>query len=253
MPIITLTSDYGYTDHYIAAVKAKLLSFNAQINIVDITHSIDKHDIAHAAFVLKNVYHEFPTGTVHLIDVSSVNTFDEHLLVQASEHFLMAPNNGVLSLILNGYSKEIYRIETSPTTFPVKDMYAEIAVKLAEGTPPERLAKPFGEFNELLNREARYTKSAINGHIIYIDGYGNLHTNIYRQEFNLLHKDRSYVVSFGREKLRKINYSYDEADGGDCFALFNVYGYLEIGINKGSAKQLLGLGYDSPVTITFQD
>jgi len=252
MPIITLTSDYGYTDHYIAAIKAKLLSLNPQVQVVDVTHSIDKHDIAHAAFFVSHIFRDFPSGTVHLIDISSVHTIDEHLLIEASGQFFLAPNNGILSLILTKSPKTVYRLETSPSTFPVKDKYSEIAVQLAGGTPPEKLAKPFGEFKELLNREARYTKSAISGHVIYIDGYGNLHTNIHKNEFDLLRKDRPFIISFGREKLSRINYSYDEADGGDCFALFNVYGHLEIGINKGSAKQLLGLGYDSPVTITFQ-
>ena len=103
------------------------------------------------------------------------------------------------------------------------------------------------------DRKFRATKKQISGNIIRVDHYGNLISNIEEEVFNILRKDRKYSIKFGREQLDRVNYSYNELDDGDCFVVFNDLGLLEIGINKGNAAELLGLKYDSPVNIIFED
>jgi S-adenosylmethionine hydrolase len=97
------------------------------------------------------------------------------------------------------------------------------------------------------------TKKAISGHVIRVDHSGNLITNIPRDAFDVLSKGKNYVIQFGGEKFRKIQSNYNQAEQGDCFVMFNSLNLLEIGIYKGNAATLLGLHYDSPVSITFEE
>ena len=104
-----------------------------------------------------------------------------------------------------------------------------------------------------IDRKFRATKKQISGNVIRVDHYGNLITNIEEEVFKILHKDRSFYIQFGRERVEKISLPYDEVDDGECFVIFNDLGLLEIGINKGNASKLLGLKYDSPINILFDD
>ncbi len=105
----------------------------------------------------------------------------------------------------------------------------------------------------MLNRQVKATRKIIAGHVIRVDNYGNLITNINKTDFDILTKGRNYTIQFGGEKFRRIHTSYYQTEQGDCFLIFNSLGLLEIGIFKGNASELLGLQYDSPVTITFDE
>ena len=109
------------------------------------------------------------------------------------------------------------------------------------------------EYVRKVDRKFRATKKQISGNVIRVDQYGNLITNIEKEVFLILRKDRRFTIRFGREVCEKINVSYGELEDGDCFVIFNDLGLLEIGINKGNASKLLGLKYDSPVNIIFED
>ncbi len=105
----------------------------------------------------------------------------------------------------------------------------------------------------MINRQIRATKKQIAGNIIRVDHFGNLITNIDKQTFDILVKDKGFEVSFGRESFSTINRNYDSVESGECFVVFNSHGLLEIGIKQGNAAQLLGLEYDSPVMINFKE
>ena len=101
MPIITLTTDLGTVDHYVSAVKATIIRQLENVNIIDISHDIPTFNIIHAAFVLKNVYQDFPSGTIHIIGVNTETDKDcSHLIVYANEHYFIGSDNGIFSLIL---------------------------------------------------------------------------------------------------------------------------------------------------------
>jgi S-adenosyl-L-methionine hydrolase (adenosine-forming) len=115
------------------------------------------------------------------------------------------------------------------------------------------LGEPYPEYNRLLGRQVRATKKQISGHVLRIDHYGNLITNIPKVDFDILSKGKKFHITFGRENANTIHSQYGQAEPGECFLLFNDLGLLEIGIYKGHAAQLLGLGYDSPVSIIFPE
>jgi len=257
MALVTLISDAGESDHYVAAIKAKILSTNPGLSLVDISHHIEPCNLAHGAYVLKSVFRDFPKGTVHLVAVHSTGEPDSPFVaIQLEDHFFVGIDNGLLGLISDKPHQnlvELNSINTISTTFPERDILAPAAARLASGVSISTLGKALEDYRKLVNRHVKATKRNILGHVIRVDRYGNLITNIQKTDFDILSKDKVYTVQFGGEKFRKIHTAYHQAEQGDCFLLFNSAGLLEIGIYKGNASELLGLGYDSPVNVLFEE
>ncbi|MEX2234663.1 MAG: SAM-dependent chlorinase/fluorinase [Cyclobacteriaceae bacterium] len=256
MAIVTLLTDSGESDHYIAAIKARIISVNPDIRIVDISHQIRMFDIGHAAFVLRSVFREFPKGTVHLVGVDASGTRgDAFVIVKLEGHFFVGSDSGVFSLISEQSPESIWEISnTNPilTTFPEKEIFARAAARLASGEDPSLIGKPLADHKRLTDRQVKATRKQITGHIIRVDHFGNLLTNIPKPAFDTLSKEKAYTIQFGGEKFRRINSTYNQAEQGECFIVFNSQDFLEIGIYKGNASELLGLGYDSVVNIIFE-
>jgi len=249
-------SDFGTIDHYTAAVKAKILSINPGINIVDISHAIHPFDIGHASYILGAVFREFPKGTIHLCAVdSSGGKSARYVAFKLEEHIFITRDNGLLNLVSEkepDMMAELFSNGSESFMFPARDIMAKAAAMLASGSNFDDVGSFTQQYERKVPRKSRATKKQISGNVIHIDHYGNLVTNIEQEVFSLLGKDKAFTVMFGREKLDKINQSSCETDDGDCFVIFNSNGLLEIGINKGNASELLGLKQDSPVNIIFK-
>ncbi|MBL6448370.1 SAM-dependent chlorinase/fluorinase [Fulvivirga sp. 29W222] len=257
MAIITFLSDFGESDHYVAAVKAKILSVNPGISVVDISHQIATGDIAHAAYVLNAVFREFPKGTVHLVAVNtSGQSGDRYIAVELESHFFIGTDNGLFGLISDQEARfkvDINSISPIKTTFPAKQVFAPAAAKLASGKALQDLGSPLDEYKRMLGRHLKANKKQIVGNVIRVDHYGNLITNIDKTTFDILSKEKGYNITFGRESSRRIMDNVNGADAGDVFIIFNDQGFMELGINQGIASELLGLDYDSPVIINFDE
>lgn len=257
MAIITFLSDFGESDHYVAAVKAKILSINPGISIVDISHQIATCDIAHAAYVLKAVFREFPKGTVHLVAVNTAGQpGDKYIAIELEGHFFIGTDNGLFGLISDQEARfkvDINSINPVKTSFPAKQVFAPAAAKLASGKALQDLGSPLAEYKRMLGRHLKANKKQIVGNVIRVDHYGNLITNIDKTTFDILSKEKGYNITFGRESSRRIVDNVNGADAGDVFIIFNDQGYMELGINQGIASELLGLDYDSPVIINFDE
>ena len=257
MAIITLLTDSGESDHYVAAIKAKILSTNPGVKIVDITHSIASCDLAHAAFVLRSVFRDFPKGTTHLVGVHSTgNRDDSAIALQVEDHFFVGADNGLFGLITEKPHQQLVELNTiagAASTFPERDIYALAAARLASNVNITTLGKPMTVFKKMIDRQMKATKKQIMGHVIRVDAFGNLITNITKDAFDILSHEKIFTIQFGGEKFRRIQTQYNQAEEGECFLLFNSLKLLEIGIYKGNASELLGLTYDSMVTITFDN
>ena len=255
MAIVTLLTDSGTSDHYVAAIKARIISINQAIRIEDITHDIKPGDIGHAAFVLRAVFRDFPMQTVHLVGVDATgNKNDSFIALQLEDHFFVGCDNGLFGLLSEQSHQQVIELNSlNPitTTFPERDIFASAAVKLASGMPITNLGKPMTMFKKMIDRQIKATKKQITGSIIRVDAVGNLITNISKRVFDILSPGKSFTVTFGGEKFRKIHTQYSQAEQGECFIVFNSLGLLEIGIYKGNASELLGLGYDGVVNIIF--
>ncbi|WP_017731557.1 SAM hydrolase/SAM-dependent halogenase family protein [Nafulsella turpanensis] len=259
MAIITFISDFGAQDHYTAAVKARILSENPSQVIVDISHQIEHFNIAHGSFVLGSVFREFPPGSIHLVAVHATGGLGEaYIAVKLEGHYFVGTDNGLIGLLSEQEPEQVVILGTTPeekelarlTSFPARDVMAFAAARLAAGIPMNALGEETSYFNRMIGRKPRASRKSIAGHVIHVDHYGNLITNIERHEFEFLLEDK-FRLQVGRENLQKIHKAYNHVDAGEIFALFNSQGLLELGINCGNAAELLGLGFDSPVTIHF--
>jgi len=247
MPLVTFTSDFGNSDHYVAFVKAAMLKVSPSQQIVDISHNIAPFDISHMAFVLNSVFREFPEGSIHFVGQD-----DEagYFIAWVEGHYFVVPNTGIISLVAERRPDLMIALPDSGSA--LKDA-AIAAVKLAEGATVESLGEPLTNYKEFARRKARATKKEISGHVIRVDHFGNLITNIEKTDFDILSRDRNYAVIFSREKLAKVNAKMNEVDPGDAFAKFDDMGRLVIGIYQGNGAQLLGLSFDSAVVINFEE
>ena len=261
MPIITLTTDLGTVDHYVSAVKATILRQLENANIVDISHDVPSFNIIHAAFVLKNVYQEFPAGSIHIIGVNAeTNEDNSHLAVYANGHYFVGTDNGIFSLLLDLKPDKIVEITTTRDSdnenFPVKDVFAKAACHIARGGTLEIIGTEIKQFSkEFAKLEALHDKNSIRGSIIHIDHYGNAITNISQRLFKDVAKGRAYTINLGSKEhysLNTIKRKYNEAQAGDAVALFISTDFLTISINNGSASSLMGLHINDTVRIEFK-
>ncbi|MEM9075544.1 MAG: SAM-dependent chlorinase/fluorinase [Bacteroidota bacterium] len=275
MAIITLTTDFGLKDHFVGAIKGTILSHISDVDIVDISHFISPFNIQECAYILKNCYHHFPKGTIHIVGVDSeISPENEHIVVEAEGHFFIGANNGIISMVASEIKidsiMEINLPQDEVNSFPVLEVFIPVACHLARGGKLEVIGRPFKNLKESKEFEPRITNDGrtIVGNIIYIDNYGNAVTNIRKSLFEAYRNGRDFEISARTNKIKTlhdtynglINYELDRGQRkgpGDILALFNTSGFVELSIYKsdlnsvGGASTLLGLNYRDTITINF--
>ncbi len=257
MPIITLTSDWGLKDHYLGAVKGAIISRLPEALIVDITHSIPAFNSEQAAFVLKNAYTNFPEGTVHILAINTEETDKfPHTAIKYNGHYFVGTDNGIFSLLCDTVPEKIVEVqvpqETDYFTFSTRDRFVKVAIHLANGGKIEELGKPKNRILEKILLKPVIDKDVIKGHVMYIDSYENVITNITEPVFNESRKGRKCSIFFRSYEIKKISRSYQDVPSGELLALFDSNRYLEIAINQGNAAGLLGLDYKDMIRVEFR-
>ena len=256
MAIITLTSDWGSKDHYTAAVKGKILSRLPDATIVDISHNIPSFEIEQAAFVLKNAYPNFPKGTVHILGINTEESDKfAHTVVEIEGQFIIGTDNGIFSLLFDTKPEKIIELtitqESDSFTFSTRDRFVKAAVHLAQGKKIEELGEQKENIVEKILFKPVIEQDVIKGHVMYIDSYENIITNITEPVFNETRQNRKFNIIFRSYEIKKISRSYTDVAPGEILALFDSNGYLEIAMNQGNAAGLLGLDYKDMVRIEF--
>lgn len=272
MKIITLTSDLGLNDHYVASLKGAILSTDNQVNIVDVSHNVKPFDTAHAAFLLRSCAHNFPEGTVHVvaIDTEPVINYNEldgsfpSIMVKNGQYFI-ANDNGFFGAYL-GVEKpdSFWRVEdvlSNPNhmKFPSKNMLIPIAMQLLAGEPIESLASPQEKWRKSLLTEPAIQENLIKGAVVYLDSYGNIITNITRSLFNQVGQNNPFIIMMRKKEyyIDHISNTYNEVIPGERLALFNENDLLEIAINRGAnsstggAEKLMGIRKGDIIRIEF--
>ncbi len=258
MPVVTLTSDWNLNDFYLGALKGKIISLEPGITLIDISHQIPNFNLAHAAFILKNCYHHYPKGSVHVIAVNTVSSSDNpYVAVKADGHYFISCDNGIFGLIINKEPEAIVQIkmENEDSSFPSLFIFAKAACHLAAGKKISELGKPLGQLSKRVPLRAAIDDSVITGSVIYIDSYQNAITNITRDLFDRVGKGRPFeiLVTSNHYMINKLNKKYGETSTGEILALFNSLNLLEIAINNGNAASLLNLSPGSSIRISFKD
>ena len=253
MGLITLLTDFGYRDHYVAALKARLLQLAPHTTVVDISHGVEPFNIPHAVHVLQSVFRDFPAGTVHVIGVMDHGAGAEPgwQAAKVEGHYFVAGDNGILALLCNGAPEELVALPAALTPSPTRDVLLPAAVALAQGASLESLGPVITTFHQLNNRQLRLQDHRITGHVAYVDHYGNLVTNISRTAVDAVGHGRRFSVHFGREVVRELHPHFSAVPPGEAVTVFNSQDYLCLGICQGNASELLGLHFDSQVDVRF--
>ncbi len=247
MSIITLITDWQSADYYIGALKGKILSKNSKLNIVDVSHQIESYNISMAAFVLKHSYANFPKGTVHIVSVDSEPSRKKSIIaVKYDGHFFVSTDNGILTLVMEENAEEIIEINSTHTSLnelSELDIFAGIATYISEHKDIRELGTTRETLFKLIQIKAYVEESVIVGQILHIDSYGNVITNVSKDLFERVRKNRDFKMYIQKQSnlITKINTSYNQSTEGDLLAIFNSINYLEIAIRKGNAYQLLNL------------
>ncbi len=259
MAIITLTSDWGDKDYYLAAVKGSIYRQIPDVLIVDITHKIQSFEMAQAAYVLKNAFPNFPDGTIHIIGVNSEESIDEpHTIAYFQKQYFIGTDNGVFSLLFEGEIPEkIIELditqETESFTFSSRDRFAKAAVHLAGGGDLEELGRIKSEVNKRISLKPIHDKDRIRGVIVHIDNYQNIITNISKELLEGLVKKRSFQIQVRGGEINKISDAYGDVPSGTLVALFSANDLLEIAMNQGTAAPLLGVGVGDAVIVELEE
>ena len=264
--LITLTSDMGLKDYYVAAIKGSIYNQLPDARVVDISHDIPPFDIIHASFVLKNTFKEFPKNTIHIIGVDTEkNESNGHLIVKNYDQYFIGADNGIFSLIFEKKPDGIWyinrNIESENYSFPTKDIFVSIACHLARGGHPAVVGNEIQEIKSKQLFRPIIDSNTIKGMVCYIDKYGNLITNITKKIFNEVGKQKSFKIFLTRSEysIEKIYNNYNEVIEGERIAIFGSSGFLEIAINKGvkgsggGASQLFGISINDIITIEFKE
>jgi len=261
MAIITLTTDLGTKDSYLASVKGAIYSQLKEVKIIDISNHVEPFNIQQAAYLLRNCFKDFPSGTVHIISVNDeLSVTNQHLVVKAQEHYFIGADNGFFSLLFNEiHPEKIIQLTISLTsdcmTFAAKNIFAPAACHLARGGTMEIIGNIISDFeNKKMELKAVLQKDVIRGSVVYIDSYGNAITNISKKEFEQVQKGRSFTILFGREDemITELSKKYMDIPTAEKLALFGENNQLQIAINKGNASKLLGLKLYEIIRIEFK-
>ncbi len=259
LPIITLTTDFGTGSPYVAELKGVMLSIAPQSIIVDVTHTIPPRNIFEGALVLRQVAPAFPAASIHVAVVDPGVGSDRRILLATvnGSHFI-APDNGLLTLLLDDQSTLELRIIDKPKfwrqavspTFHGRDIMAPVAAHLARGQMPESLASPLNQAPVVLDiPKAQIGSRTIEGEVMTVDSFGNLLTNIHESLLEGQAVIPFRVVVSGSE-LPMVG-TYADGSPGDVVSLIGSRGWLEIAVVEGNAARTLHAQRGWPVRVAW--
>ena len=257
--IVTLTTDYGLSDHFSGALKGVILGINPAAQIVDISHQVNPFEICEGGFVIAQAYRYFPKKTVHVVVVDpGVGTLRRPILAQAAGQHFLAPDNGVLSMIyareshkVRAITAEKYFLRPLSQTFHGRDIFAPVAAQLSKGLAPARFGKLITDYARLeFYKPVRTGKRIWSGSILKVDHFGNLISNFELAEFPTV-RTRPFELSVGAELVRRMESSFAGCPAGELCVMVGSSGYLEIVSNQASAARRLGCGVGAAAELTL--
>jgi hypothetical protein len=251
-PVITLLTDFGSSDHYVAAMKGVLLGICPEAQLVDISHEIAPYAITEAAFTLSQAWTCFPDGTVHLVVVDpGVGSARRPLLVEAAGHRFVAPDNGVLTMLYDAVpaheAREItasrYFREPVSRTFHGRDIFAPVAAALANGArglAPAEIGPRIGDYQRLnFAKPAQTGPRTWIGTILKADRFGNLITNFPSETWQRI-TTQPFEMKVGARAVSRMASNYAEMPEGEPFVIAGSAGFWEISVNRESAAKAVG-------------
>ncbi len=258
-PIVTLTTDFGLSDHYVGTMKGVILNICPQVQIVDISHEVTPFAIAEGAYIIAQAYTYFPAKSIHVVVVDpGVGAARRPILLEAAGQYFVAPDNGVLGLV---YAREEHTIRAIANqrffrlplsgTFHGRDVFSPVAAHLANGTRAAAVGKKIDDFvRPAFATPVRLGRTSWQGRILKIDRFGNVITNFPASDFPNL-ESRDFRMVCRRRAIRRFARTYAEGRPGDLFLIPGSAGFLEISANQASAAGMLGCSAGEEVRLQW--
>ena len=257
--LITLTTDFGTSDHFAGTMKGVIVGIAPAAQIVDISHEVQPFEISDGAFTIAQAYRYFPKKTIHVIVVDpGVGSTRRPLLAEMAGQCFIAPDNGVLSMVfarekpkVRHITNERYFLHPVSRTFHGRDVFAPVAAHLTRGATPAQCGKLIDDYLRLTFYQASRTgKRTWTGLVLKVDRFGNLMTNLHIDEFPDVTR-RPFQLNVGLQSVTRLALTFTDCQPGEFFALVGSSGYLEVALNQDSAAKKVGCGAGSPVELTL--
>jgi S-adenosylmethionine hydrolase len=261
--IISLTTDFGLKDPYVAQIKAVLLGICPNAVIVDITHEVEKYNIMVGAFIIASTIKFFPKGSIHIGVIDpGVGGSRKPIVVETKRNILVGPDNGLLIPAAKQEGiKHVFELTNKryigkkiSKTFHGRDFFAPIAGNIANGVQLSIIGKEIIDYNKIVYPRPEINGKYMNAIILYVDSFGNIITNLNENNLELF-KGADKVKIYIRNKPFKITYkeTYEKAESNKLAFILGSQGFLEIALKEGNAAKLLGLKIGEKLKIKFKD
>lgn len=261
--IITLTTDFGWQEGYVASMKGVILSARPDAQLIDVTHEIPPGDVLAGGFALAQVFDYFPAETVHLVVVDpGVGGERRILAAQYDGRRVVCPDNGLVTLLERGHTLEAiasvrnadyFLSDPVGTTFAGRDIMAPVAAALAGGTALAKLGPVPETYIQLELPEPTWAEPVLAGQVIHVDRFGNCISNIAAETLaRHLPKLAEIVVSAGGQEIGPLRAAYTHVEKHRPVTLLNSLDRLEVAVNLGSAAETLGLSVGSQITARYR-
>lgn len=259
-PTITLLTDFGHRDPYVGIMKGVIATRCPEAMVIDLCHEVEPQNVAQASYLLETSYRYFPQRTIHTVVVDpGVGSSRGVVCADVRGHLFLAPNNGVLSAVLEQASPGVlvnvtndsYFLSHVSHTFHGRDIFAPVAAALASGVPATRLGPGTNFVQRLeLGRPSIERDGIAAGTVVHVDHFGNLITNFTEPWLDERFGDlRSAQVCVGQHRLDGVSRTYADVEPGRALALIGSTGRLEISVNMGSAAQELSAGTGTTISV----
>lgn len=261
-PVISILTDFGLRDNYVGIMKGVILGINPTVQIVDLCHNISPQDVFEAAYTLHSAYKYFPKGTIHLSVVDpGVGSDRKIICLKTEDYTFLAPDNGILSLIIaNDKPKIIIEVTNREfflpdisNTFHGRDIFAPIAAHISNGIKLENLGNKIEKIETInLPSTVLSPNGVLTANVMHIDSFGNLITNINHHIFNKIKlnaPNSNISVKIAGKKINKISESYADVGNKDLLSIFGSSGFLEISVNRGNAQKTLNVNKGDEVIV----
>jgi len=258
---ITLTTDFGASDHFVGVMKGVVYSINPSAQVVDISHEVASYDVLDGALTIAQAYAYFPSGTIHVVVVDpGVGSERRPILASTEKYLFVAPDNGVLSLALEceqGVSvrhitAEKYFLHPVSRTFHGRDIFAAVAGWLSTGLESSNFGQEISDYVRFSVPAPKSNMNGIQGVILKVDKFGNLITNIAPKHIPQLFAPHPppFRILVGKHEIASMRNSYAGGPSGEAFAILGSMGFLEIAMNQGSAASALKMGKGAEVVVS---
>jgi S-adenosylmethionine hydrolase len=250
MGIITLLTDFGIKDPYVGIMKGVVLGLNPNATIVDLTHQIEPGDIVWAAHVMEESFSFFPPSTIHVAVVDpGVGTNRKPIVIKSRNHFFVGPDNGLFWPIIKADSRvlivhltnEKFFLPHTSRTFHGRDIFAPVAGHLSLGTDPLEMGEPMENLMRIPDTTPTRKGDTLFGRAMRIDHFGNVITNIRREDLVRFLGNRQMVIRVEKERIEGVVETYADGAKGGLLALFGSTDHLEFAVNSGRADRLLNI------------